>query len=70
MAKKTHAPIVEEKPDTEQARQLILAERAQRRETCLREIDVILKKHRCRLDSVVVLRNGQVTTQIDIIPLD
>lgn len=68
---KTPPPIVEgEKDKAEQARQLILQERANRREICMKEIDGILKKYRCRIEPVIILRNNQVIAQNDVIPLD
>lgn len=56
--------------DPQKARQIIMQERAVRIQSCQREINAILEKHKCRLDVFVILRAGQVIPQVEVVTIE
>ena len=49
---------------------LIEADRRNRTQLAVKEIEAALARHNCRLEAVVVLRAGQVIPQVEIQPND
>ena len=62
--------MVAEKMTTEQAKEMLELERSQRVNSCVEEVNVLLQKHGCKLTSIVIIQDGQISTRIDIIPMD
>ena len=62
--------MVAEKMTTEQAKEMLELEKLQRVNSCIEGVNVLLQKHGCRLTSLVVIQDGQISTRIDIIPVD
>jgi flagellar motor switch protein FliM len=57
-------------PDNDQldeAREVLLTEQQARVRDCQVELQAVLDKHRCRLDVSVLLRQGQVIPQVQIV---
>jgi hypothetical protein len=55
---------------TQDARALLQAERKERSEACSEALKGILAQYRCRLEAVVILRAGQVNTEIQVMAED
>jgi hypothetical protein len=51
----------------DQARELLAKERQARIESCVEEIQAVLKKYGCRLEPIVTLRAKQIFSQIRIV---
>jgi len=51
----------------EQAAELIAADRQRRMMACSAAIQDVLKQHRCRIDVSMVLRQGQVESQLRVV---
>ena len=62
--------MVAEKMTTEQAKEMLELERLQRVENCMEGMNVLLQRNNCKLTSIVIIQDGQISTRIDIIPVD
>ena len=62
--------MVAEKMTTEQAKEMLELERLQRVDNCIEGVNVLLQRNKCKLTSIVVIQDGQISTRIDIIPVD
>ena len=62
--------MVAEKMTTEQAKEMLELERLQRVENCMEGMNVLLQRNSCKLTSIVIIQDGQISTRIDIIPVD
>jgi hypothetical protein len=49
---------------------LIEQEKERRAEVCLREVNAVLKKYRCRLQSSVMITGERVQSRVIVVPLD
>lgn len=54
----------------EAAKAALEAERDERKHACQAEIQAVLEKYRCGLDVAVLIRSGEVSTQIILIASD
>lgn len=54
----------------ETAREAIEQERRERIQRCSTELEEVLQRHRCQLDVSVLLRDGQVIPQVNVIAED
>jgi acetone carboxylase gamma subunit len=50
--------------------QAVLEEARKRKEACDREIAEALKRHNCKLDAAILLRDGQVSAAVNVVPVD
>ena len=62
--------MVAEKMTTEQAKEMLELERLQRVDNCMEGMNVLLQRNKCKLTSIVIIQDGQISTRIDIIPAD
>ena len=62
--------MVAEKMTTEQAKEMLELEKLQRVDNCIEGVNVLLQRNKCKLTSIVVIQDGQISTRIDIIPVD
>ena len=62
--------MVAEKMTTEQAKEMLELERLQRVDNCMEGMNVLLQRNKCKLTSIVIIQDGQISTRIDIIPVD
>ena len=53
--------------DITTAKELLEKERAQRQLECTERLNAILLELGCRLEAVVLIKNGQVTSQVNVI---
>ena len=62
--------MVAEKMTTEQAKEMLELERLQRVDNCMEGMNILLQRNKCKLTSIVIIQDGQISTRIDIIPVD
>lgn len=55
---------------SEMAKDLIQRDILARIEKATAEVGATLEKHKCRLDVITILRNGQVSSQVTIVAKD
>lgn len=62
----------EEKMDLtpEEIQKLLGKEKKLRHDRCVQRINDVLKKERCELDPITMLKRGRVTHQVDVLVLD
>ena len=53
----------------EEAAEVLQKEKLERAEKCNAEIAKILDKYNCRIDTVVIIRGGQLAQQLEIVAL-
>lgn len=53
--------------DITTAKELLEKERGQRQLECTERLNAILLELGCRLEAVVLIKNGQVTSQVNVI---
>ncbi len=55
--------------NTEEAKNIIEAERQNRARECLAKIEATCKEMNCKLDTLVIIQNGQIQTQVQVTAL-
>lgn len=74
MSKKKNAPEIVSEPKAEngvtaeQAREVLLQEQNAKTEACMREVDMVLRKHGCALDVSMNVTMRGVTPTVRVIP--
>lgn len=55
--------------DTQEAQKIIEQEKQTRAFECLKKIELILQEMNCKMQATVIIQDGSVSSQVQIVPL-